>query len=71
MYVIKWKWLFIEYGDGTVNIWNKLERPQIYMENGHIKYFAFTAFDADKDLDAGGDNHGSKIIFVPFDGQLS
>jgi hypothetical protein len=59
---------FIRYEDGTVNIWNKLERPQVYMEDGHVKYFTFAAIDADKDQDGGNDNHGSKIIVVSFDG---
>jgi hypothetical protein len=59
---------FIRYEDGTVNIWNKLERPQVYLEDGHVKYFTFAAIDVDKDQDVGFDNHGSKIIVVPFDG---
>ena len=60
---------FIRYEDGTVNIWNKLERPQVYLEDGHVKYFTFAAIDVDKDADNGNDNHGSKIIVIPFDGE--
>jgi MYXO-CTERM domain-containing protein len=60
---------FIRYTDGTVNTWNKLERPQVYLEDGHVKYFSFAAIDVDKDQDNGNDNHGSKIIVVPFDGE--
>jgi hypothetical protein len=59
---------FIRYTDGTVNTWNKLERPQVYLEDGHVKYFTFAAIDVDKGDDRGNDNHGSKIIVVPFDG---
>lgn len=39
------------------------------MENGHVKYFTFAAIDVDKDQHVGGDNHGSKIIVAPFDGE--
>jgi hypothetical protein len=59
---------FIKYTDGTPNVWNKLERPQVYLEDGHVKYFTFAAIDVDKGNDGGNDNHGSKIIVVPFDG---
>lgn len=60
---------FIEYEDGTVNVWNKLERPQVYLENGHVKYFSFSSIDVDKAQDGGNDSHNSKIIVVPFDGE--
>lgn len=59
---------FIKYTDGTTNIWNKLERPQVYLEGGHVKYFTFAAIDVDKGNDLGNDTHGSKIVVVPFDG---
>jgi MYXO-CTERM domain-containing protein len=58
----------IRYTDGTVNHWYKLERVGVYMENGHVAYFTFAAIDVDKTLDLGNDQHGSKIIVVPFDG---
>lgn len=58
----------VKYTDGTTNIWNKLERPQVYMENGHVTAFSFAAIDVDKNNDNGGDSHSSKIIVVPFDG---
>ncbi len=60
---------FIKYTDGTPNIWNKLERPQVYLEGGHVKYFTFAAIDVDKGDDQGNDNHGSKVVVVPFDGE--
>lgn len=60
---------FIRYEDGTVNTWNKLERPQVYLENGHVKYFTFSGIDVDKAQDGGNDSHNSKIIVVPFDGE--
>lgn len=60
---------FIKYEDGTVNTWNKLERPQVYLENGHVKYFTFSGIDIDKAQDGGNDSHNSKIIVVPFDGE--
>ena len=60
---------FVRYTDGTVNHWYKLERVGVYMENGHVIYFTFAAIDVDKSLDLGNDQHGSKIIVVPFDGE--
>jgi hypothetical protein len=60
---------FIRYTDGTVNKWNKLERPGIVMdENGHVSHFTFAALDVDKGNDKGNDSHNSKIVVVPFDG---
>jgi MYXO-CTERM domain-containing protein len=74
---ITWKYMdlaydpttdMVRYTDGTVNHWYKLERVGVYMENGHVAYFTFAAIDVDKTLDLGNDQHGSKIIVVPFDG---
>jgi hypothetical protein len=59
---------FIRYTDGTVNHWTKLERPNVLIENGHVTHFTFAVIDSEKDADRGGDNHGSKILVVPFDG---
>ena len=58
---------FIRYTDGTVNRWHNLERPDVVMENGHVVAFTFAATDSDKHNIRGTDNHGSKIIVVPFD----
>ena len=59
---------FIRYTDGTVNCWTKLERPGVYLENGHVTHFTFAVIDSEKNDDKGGDTHGSKVIVVPFDG---
>lgn len=59
---------FLRYTDGTVNHWNKIERPNVYLENGHVVYFTFAVIDVPKDEDRGNDGHGSKVIVVPFDG---
>jgi len=59
---------FIRYADGTVNHWNKIERPAVFLENGHVTHFTFAVIDVPKDQDKGNDGHGSKIIVVPFDG---
>ena len=53
---------------GTVNHWEKMERPNVYLENGHVKYFTFAVIDVPKEEDKGNDNHGSKVLVVPFDG---
>jgi hypothetical protein len=59
---------FIRYTDGTVNHWNKIERPGVYLENGHVAYFTFGVIDIPKEDEKGNDGHGSKVIVVPFDG---
>lgn len=59
---------FIRYTDGTVNRWYNLERPGVVMENGHVVAFTFAATDINKSSVTSTDNHGSKIIVVPFDG---
>jgi hypothetical protein len=59
---------FLRYTDGTVNHWDKIERPSVLMENGHVTHFTFSVLDVPKDEERGNDTHGSKIIVVPFDG---
>ena len=59
---------FLRYSDGTVNHWNKIERPGIYMENGQVIYFTFAVIDVPKEQDRGNMLHGSKVIVAPFDG---
>ncbi len=58
---------FFTYEDGTVNRWNKIERPNVYMEDGKVIAMTFAAIDVPKDDDKGNDAHGSKIIVVSFD----
>jgi hypothetical protein len=59
---------FIRYTDGTVNHWNKIERPAVVLENGHVTCFTFAVLDVPKNEERGNDTHGSKVIVVPFDG---
>jgi hypothetical protein len=59
---------FLRYTDGTVNHWNKIERPGVLLENGHVTHFTFAVLDVPKDQERGDDTHGSKILVVPFDG---
>ncbi len=59
---------FVRYKDGTVNHWEKMERVNVYLENGHVAYFTFAVIDVPKENEHGNDNHGSKIIVVPFNG---
>jgi hypothetical protein len=59
---------FLRYTDGTVNHWDKIERPAVFLENGHVTHFTFAVLDVPKDDENGNDNHGSKVIVVPFDG---
>jgi hypothetical protein len=59
---------FIRYTDGTVNRWNNLERPGVYIENGHVVAFTLACIDVPKNADTGDSGHGSKIIIIPFDG---
>jgi hypothetical protein len=59
---------FVRYTDGTVNHWDKIERPGVFLVDGHVAYFTFAVLDVPKDQEKGDDNHGSKVIVVPFDG---
>ena len=59
---------FVRYADGTVNHWNKLERPSVYLENGHVAAVTLAVIDVPKDEEKGNDAHGSKVIVIPFDG---
>ena len=59
---------FVRYTDGTVNHWEKMERPGVLLENGHVTHFTFAVLDVPKDQEKGNDTHGSKIIVIPFDG---
>ncbi|MGM9552045.1 MAG: hypothetical protein ACI3XA_07300 [Clostridia bacterium] len=60
---------FLHYTDGTVNNWNKIERPYAYVEDGQLKAFTFAVIDSPKEDDKGGDTHGSKVIVVPFNSE--
>lgn len=60
---------FLEYEDGTENHWTKLERPNVYVEDGTLKAVTFAVIDVEKEEDFGNDDHGSKIIVVPFEGE--
>jgi hypothetical protein len=60
---------FVRYKNGVVNRWNKLERPSVFVEDGHVKFFTFAVIDVPKDDQRGNDGHGSKVIVVPFDGR--
>ncbi len=58
----------VRYPDGTVNHWNKAERPSVYVENGHVAAMTLAVIDVEKEQDKGNDGHGSKVIVIPFDG---
>lgn len=59
---------FIRYTNGTVNHWNKLERPGVLIENGHVTAVTLAVIDVPKEEEKGNDGHGSKIIVIPYDG---
>ncbi len=59
---------FVRYTDGTVNHWEKLERPGVLIENGHVTAVTLAALDVPKNQELPNDNHGSKVIVIPFDG---
>ncbi|MGC4074162.1 MAG: glycoside hydrolase family protein [Nibricoccus sp.] len=59
---------FVRYTDGTVNRWDKLERPAVVLENGHIVAVTLAVLDVPKDQEKGNDRHGNKVIVIPFDG---
>ena len=58
----------VRYPNGTVNHWNKVERPSVYIENGHVVAMTLAAIDIEKEQNKGNDGHGSKVIVIPFDG---
>ena len=58
----------VRYADGTVNHWNKVERPSVYIENGHVAAMTLAGIDVEKEQDHGNDGHGSKVIVIPVDG---
>lgn len=59
---------FVRYTDGTVNRWDKLERPGVVLEDGHVVAITLAVLDVPKNEEKGNDNHGNKIIVIPFDG---
>jgi len=58
----------VRYTDGTVNHWELLERPSVYIENGHPVAMTFAAINSPKDQDTATSKNGSKVIVVPIDG---
>jgi len=59
---------FVRYTDGTVNHWDKMERPGVVIENGHVTHVTLAVLDVPKNQERGDDTHGSKIVVIPFDG---
>lgn len=59
---------FVRYTDGTINHWEKMERPGVLIENGHVVAVSLAVIDVPKDKEKGNDNHGSKVVVLPFDG---
>lgn len=59
---------FIRYSNGQVNHWNKLERPGVFLEDGHVTAVTLAVIDVPKEQENGNDGHGSKIVVIPFDG---
>ena len=59
---------FVRYSDATVNHWEKLERPGVLIENGHVTAVTLAVLDVPKNQELPNDNHGSKVIVIPFDG---
>ena len=59
---------FVRYTYGTVNHWFKMERPGVYIENGHVAAVTLAVVDIVKEEEKGSDNHGSKVVVIPFNG---
>ncbi|NMH86815.1 Ig-like domain-containing protein [Flavivirga algicola] len=55
------------YTNGDVDEWFTVQRPTVYVEDNKISHFNFSVIDVHKGKDGGNDNHGSKVIVVPFD----
>ena len=59
---------FVHYTNGTINHWNKMERPSVLIEKGHVVAMTLAVIDVPKEQEHGNDAHGSKVIVIPFDG---
>lgn len=59
---------FLRHTDGTINHWTHIERPGVLIENGQVTHFTLSVVDVWKWEELGNDNHGSKVLVVPFDG---
>ncbi len=59
---------FVRYTNGAANHWNKMERPSVLIERGHVVAMTLAVIDVPKDQENGNDQHGSKVIVIPFDG---
>ena len=59
---------FVRYANGVVNHWDKMERPGVLLENGHVTAVTLAVLDVPKDQEKGDDTHGSKVVVIPFDG---
>lgn len=59
---------FVRYTNGAANHWNKMERPSVLIEKGHVVAMTLAVIDVPKDQENGNDQHGSKVIVIPFDG---
>ncbi len=59
---------FLRYTNGTLNHWDKMERPGVVIENGHVIAMTLAVLDVPKDQEKGDDMHGSKVLVIPFDG---
>ena len=60
---------FLRYADKTVNHWDKMERPGVVVENGHVVAISLAVLDVEKNEERGNDTHGSKVVVIPFDGE--
>ena len=45
-----------------------MERPSVLIEKGHVVAMTLAVIDVPKDQENGNDQHGSKVIVIPFDG---
>ncbi len=45
-----------------------MERPGVFMEDGHLTHFTFAVSDVDKGTIGGGSNDDTKVVVVAFDG---
>jgi hypothetical protein len=45
-----------------------MERPGVFIENGHVAAVTLASIDIPKEEDRGNEPHGSKVVVIPFDG---
>jgi len=61
--------LFSYVGSSTVNQWNKMERPGVLIENGHVTHVTFAVSDVDKNNQIHGYGRSNELRYHHYNEQ--